>query len=54
MQEFKNKDCAIFADIFIKCIQTQDSKLKTECYEFSKILGNSIYDTYIKCKKNIK
>lgn len=46
----RKTDCDIFADILIKCIQTQELDLKNKCEKIRHILGTSLFDTYLRCK----
>lgn len=43
-------DCDVFADVIVKCIQTQDLDLKLKCATLHDILGTTLLDTYVKCK----
>lgn len=50
--KIQDKDCDFFADLFVKCLQTQEPRLKIKCDEIRNLLGNSILDTYLQCKKD--
>lgn len=55
MQDVMNEpnrktDCDIFADILVKCAQTQDLNVKLKCKKIRDILETSIFDTFVKCK----